>query len=83
MTTEPLAAYSNQQAIQMVTDLVVAARARGGSFDIQDGATGAVVATVVAHDLPTRPKDMPRRLRPKQRLSKRQRTQAKHAKSPT
>lgn len=42
--------------------------------------SGAVVADVVAYDLPKRPKDMPRRFRPKQKLSKRQRVAARVAK---
>lgn len=39
--------------------------------------SGAVIATLQVHDIPKRPKDMPRALRPKQKLSRRQRTQAK------
>jgi hypothetical protein len=42
--------------------------------------TGAVVGEFRLLDLPKRPKDMPRRLRPKERLSKRQRAQAKREK---
>lgn len=41
---------------------------------------GATVATLRFHELPRRPRDMPRALRPKQRLSYRQRRQAKQEK---
>lgn len=51
----------------------------GGKLEFRDQ-TGAVVMTVQAHDLARRPKDMPRHLRPKQKLSKRQRTAAKRSK---
>lgn len=47
---------------------------------ILDGPNGARVATLTLHDLPTRPKDMPRAMRPKRKLSKRQRDAAKREK---
>ncbi len=60
--------------------LVEAARQRpGGRLEIRDE-SGAVVAEVIAHELPKRPKDMPRALRPKQKLSKRQRDAVKREK---
>lgn len=62
--------------------LIEAARRRPeGRLDITDG-SGAVVATVQAHSLARRPKDMPRALRPKQKLSMRQRRAARLAKQP-
>jgi hypothetical protein len=51
----------------------------GGKLDLRDE-SGAIVATVQAHELPKRPKDMPRHLRPKEKLSKRQRDAAKRKK---
>lgn len=66
-----------------MSDLVrVAQQEANRRFDIRDQ-TGAIVATVIAHDLPTRPKDMPRHLRPKEKLSKRQRDAAKREKRGT
>jgi len=44
---------------------------------------GTQIATLVLHDLPKRPRDMPRAYRPKQKLSKRQRAAAKHKKVTT
>jgi hypothetical protein len=73
--------YTQQQAIEMISDLVKAAQQQGGKFDVRDMQTGAVVATVTAYDTPTRPKDMPRALRPKQKLSKRQRVAARRDKA--
>lgn len=51
----------------------------GGRLDIRDH-TGAIVAHVQAYDAVRRPRDMPRALRPKHKLSKRQRSAAKRAK---
>lgn len=60
--------------------LVEAAAAQpDGCLVIREGAGGHVVATVQAHRTAVRPKDMPRRLRPKRKLSKRQRDAAKRA----
>lgn len=50
-----------------------------GQMPIHDQ-SGATVATITAHQLPKRPQDMPRALRPKLKLSKRQRDTAKHEK---
>lgn len=47
---------------------------------IQDGSTGTIAAYVVVNERPVRPIDMPRALRPKLKLSKRQRVAAKHEK---
>lgn len=52
----------------------------GGRLEIRDAATGAVVATLQTHETPKRPQDMPRHLRPKEKLSKRQRDAAKREK---
>ena len=63
---------------QFIAFLVDHARQQpGGRFDLRDARTHAVVATIQAHDLPKRPQDMPRALRPKQQLSKRARDAAK------
>jgi len=72
--------FTPQQANEVVTQLVEAARREpNGRIDLRDP-TGAVVATVQAHALPKRPKDMPRHLRPKMKLSKRERDAAKRMK---
>jgi hypothetical protein len=68
-----------RQSMVWLAGLVDAARRANGRLEIRDQA-GAIVATVIAHDLPKRPQDMPRALRPKQKLSKRQRTAAKRSK---
>lgn len=63
-----------------VNQIIAAAQAQPDHrLPIRD-AIGRVVATVEFHDAPTRPQDMPRHLRPKRQLSKRQRDQAKRQK---
>lgn len=75
--------YEHQRALTWLAGLVEAARqAPNGQLEIRDQ-TGAVVATLQAHDLAKRPKDMPRALRPKQKLSKRQRAAVKRDKLTT
>lgn len=65
---------------ELVTALVETARLQPDrKYQIRDQ-SGAVVATVEAHITPTRPKDMPRHLRPKRLLSKRQRVAARREK---
>jgi hypothetical protein len=60
--------------------MIESAKLSDGALPILDSRTGAQVATFTVHDLPKRPKDMPRHLRPKMKLSKRQRVAAKRAK---
>jgi hypothetical protein len=68
------------EANRFLGRLIEAARAQpGGVMQITDGA-GAVVAEVRTFKTAPRPQDMPRHLRPKLKLSKRQRTAAKHEK---
>jgi hypothetical protein len=73
-------AWTPQQHAEWLQTMVATARQQpDGRLDITDQ-TGAVIATVQAHDLPRRPKDMPRALRPKRKLSKRQRAAARRSK---
>lgn len=65
---------------QVIGELIAAARQQPDrKFQIRDE-SGAVIATFMVHDTPVRPKDMPRHLRPKFRLSKRQRDAVKREK---
>lgn len=62
---------------QLLGHLIDAAKTQPGNrLDIKAD-SGAVVATLQAHDLPVRPQDMPRHLRPKARLSRRQQARAR------
>jgi len=71
---------THPQLDEAVGTLVGMARwAPGGALPIQDP-SGRTVATLQFHDVPARPQDMPRHLRPKQKLSKRERDAAKREK---
>jgi hypothetical protein len=72
---------SPQQESAFLGGLILMARQQpGGKLELRDQ-TGAVVATVQAHDQAKRPKDLPRALRPKAKLSKRQRGAARRSKA--
>lgn len=69
-----------QQQSEFIKLLIETARRDPNhSVQVMD-ATGAVAGEFRVFDLPKRPVDMPRHLRPKPRLSKRQRDQAKREK---
>jgi hypothetical protein len=70
---------SNTRDPDLLTLIELARRQGPDGLWIHDRDTGAVIATLIAHRLPTRPKDMPRHLRPKKKLSKRQRDRTKRA----
>ncbi|MGH2877083.1 MAG: hypothetical protein ACRDLV_12605 [Solirubrobacteraceae bacterium] len=76
--------FTSQEAEQLKSELITALI--DGARQLPDrrlpirDQTGRVVATVDAHDAATRPKDMPRHLRPKRKLSKRQRIAARRDK---
>lgn len=62
---------------EAVGGLIGMAQSRPGNrLDLRNE-QGVVIATLQVHDVPVRPKDMPRALRPKRKLSKRQRVAAK------
>lgn len=68
----------HEQFVQMLYLLIEDGRRRGlNQIPIRDS-SGAQIAVLTLHMLPKRPEDMPRALRPKQKLSKRQRDSAKH-----
>jgi hypothetical protein len=68
------------QELAVLNALVETARRQPNGRLFLRGRQGETIAVVEAHSLPTRPQDMPRSLRPKLKLSKRQRTAAKYAK---
>lgn len=73
--------FNDQQQGLFLGALIGGARQQpGGVMKITDQ-TGAVVAEVRTFDVAKRPKDMPRALRPKVRLSMRQRSAARRAKT--
>lgn len=76
----PAVQRAQQQQAQLLGGIVqLALREPGGALQIKDE-RGAIVATLQAHGLPTRPRDMPRHLRPKGKLSKRERVAARRSK---
>lgn len=73
--------YVTQEQQQwLVATLIQAARDQPNRTIEFHDEQGAVIASFTVHELPKRPKDMPRHLRPKRKLSKRQRIAAKREK---
>ena len=79
MTAHLSPQLSPAQMSEAIRVMIGTARDLGGTMPIQDHA-GATIATLQVHDVARRPVDMPRHLRPKPRLSKRERDAAKREK---